>query len=419
MNNSKLKDSVIHSFPGIGVFTTETIKAYHEAGWLAQMLTTIVVHKEKKWVKLLYALYPGLIQKFKSRNFSEIPIQKIRIYPYRELLRLLSVRYLSLITTDKIWEWAELSFDRWAAQQLNKNIKIVHAYEHAALATFEKATSLGMIKILEQTSQHYSFYEELANEQFQKYPELKSEYNQRISGELFIKRNERKKKEHDLADLIICNSSFTKRTLTKANVEDKKIIVIPLAFPTPIRKISKPKSSEIFTFLYTGSLSVRKGTHLLLEIWQKNFSNHDHLKLRLIGKNLLPNNITRNCPKNVEILDFVPQDRLDQFYDEADIFVFPTLADGFGMVITEAMARGLPVIASHNSAGPDLIIHKHNGLIVNSGDIDDLTEKMNWCLANKESLPKMANEALIKANSYQWADYRKELISKISAQLHA
>jgi glycosyltransferase involved in cell wall biosynthesis len=88
------------------------------------------------------------------------------------------------------------------------------------------------------------------------------------------------------------------------------------------------------------------------------------------------------------------------------------------MVITEAMARGLPVIASHSSAGPDLIVHKHDGLIINSGDIDDLTEKMNWCLMNREALTEMAKQALIKAKSYQWADYRKELILKISAQLH-
>lgn len=218
--------------------------------------------------------------------------------------------------------------------------------------------------------------------------------------------------------MIICNSSFTKRALAKANVEEKKIIVIPLAFPPPIKSTSKPRHPSKITFLYAGSLSVTKGTHLLLEAWRNKFADQDHLQLILIGKNMLPNALTISQSKNIKILDFVPQAQLNQFYDDADVFVFPTLSDGFGMVITEAMARGLPVIASRNSAAPDLIIHEHNGLLINSGDIDDLAEKMNWCLTNKELLKKIGNQALIKAKSYQWADYRKALISKISAHLN-
>lgn len=415
---NKLNDSVIHSFPGIGIFTTETIKAYQDAGWLAKMLTTIVIHKEKRWVKLLHRFFPNLIYKFKSRNFSEVPPKKIKLYPFKEIIRLFSVRFFSLITTDKIWEWGEISFDKWAAKQLNSKIKIVHAYEHAALATFEKAKKLGIIKILEQTSQHYTFYEELIDEQYKLFPNLKSAYNERINGELLTKRNNRKKREHELADFIICNSSFTKRTLINGKVDEKKIIVVPLAFPKAVANIPQ-KNTKTFTFLYAGSLSVRKGTHLLLDIWEKNFANQPQLKLLLVGKNLLPESLTNQKSSNIQIIDFIPQPELDKLYDEADIFVFPTLADGFGMVITEAMARGLPVIASHNSAGPDLIEHETSGLIITSGDADDLLTKMKWSIENKDHLPLMAQNALEKAKMYQWEDYRKKLIAEITVRINA
>lgn len=417
-NNDNFKDSVIHSFPGIGIFTTETIKAYEEAGWLSKMLTTIVVHKNKKWVKFISFFSSKLTYKFKSRNFSEISQRKQKLYPYKEILRLFSVKFLSLITADKIWEWAELSFDKWAAKQLNSKIKIVHAYEHAALATFEKATQMGIIKILEQTSQHYAFYDELINEQFSRYPYLKSAYNDRISGNLLLKRNNRKQKEHELADFIICNSTFTKRTLTRADVDEKKIIVVPLAFPKAVDSIPQ-KQNKTFTFLYAGSLSVRKGTHLLLEVWEKNFSSQADLKLILVGKNLLPETVTNVKLNNLEIFDFIHQTDLEKLYDEANIFVFPTLADGFGMVITEAMARGLPVIASNNSAGPDLIEHERSGLIVKAGETQDLLEKMNWCIENKNVLPDMAEQALLKAKMYQWPTYRKKLIAEISTHISA
>ncbi|RZL26906.1 MAG: glycosyltransferase [Pedobacter sp.] len=418
LKQSDLKDRVVHSFPGLGIFTTETIKAYHESDWLVKMFTTIVIHKDKNWVKALKIILPSYIHKFKNRNFNQVPLKKIGIYPYKELIRLFAVRFLSLSTTDRIWEWAELSFDKWAAKQLNPEIRMVHAYEHAALATFKKAEELGVFKVLEQTSQHYTHFEKLIKQQFEKYPELKSAYNERVSGKLILKRNERKKQEYALADLIICNSSFTKKTLITGNVEKSKIIVIPLAFPETVKK--RPiKQGNIFTFLYAGSLSVRKGTHLLLEIWQKNFSSQTNLELILVGKNLLPQSLTSIKSDNIKIIDFVHQTELEKLYDNADVFVFPTLADGFGMVITEAMARGLPVIASDHSAGPDLIEHQKNGLIAKSGDLEDLTKQMNWCIENKSLLPEISNQALIKANTYQWADYRENLIFKISEKINA
>ncbi len=413
------KNSVIHSFPGIGEFTSQTIKAYEEAGWLAKMLTTIVIHSDKKWVKVLNKNLPKIGKRFKNRNFQEIPPQKIKLYPYKELFRLFAVRFLSLVSADKIWEWAEISYDKWAARQLNSEIKVIHAYEHAALASFEKASKLGIFKILEQTSQHYNYYEALVKEQFSKYPELKSAYNEHISGSLFVKRKERKRKEHELADLIICNSTFTKKSLVDAKINAEKIVVVPLAFPECVENIGHKKVSGVFTFLYAGSLSVGKGTHLLLDIWRTNFGDNYNLKLVLVGKNLLPDSMIKNLSPNIEMMDYVSHKTLTQLYDRSDAFVFPTLGDGFGMVITEAMARGLPVIASKNSAGPDLITDLHDGLLIDAGSQKDLLTKMIWCIENRSELNTMAERVLQKAQTYQWGDYRKKLIKEISSKIDA
>lgn len=412
-----LKAGVVHTFPGIGMFATETIKAYYEAGWLLNMYTTVVVHSGKKWVKVLKWISPSLVKKFKHRYFGIIPCQMIKLYPFKEMLRLFSVRYFSLITTDKIWEWAEISYDKWAARQLNSSVKLVHAYEHAALETFKKAGDLGIVKILEQTSQHYQFYTQILNDQVEKYPELKSDYNEQVSGELFDKRNQRKALELQLADFIICNSSFTRDTLTQANIDFKKIILVPLAYPKPIQYLPKQNTLEKVNFLYAGSLSLRKGTHILINVWRNRFASTPNASLILVGKNLLPDSFINNLPDNVKILDFVDQNTLTTLYDNADVFVFPTLADGFGMVITEAMARGLPVLTTRNSAGPDLIEDGYDGLLINAGNADELADKMQWCLHNTKALESMRERAIKKAEKWQWADYRKELIKQISAKI--
>ncbi|RZL28406.1 MAG: glycosyltransferase, partial [Pedobacter sp.] len=409
-----LKNAINHSNPGIGKFSTETIKAYQEAGFLNYMFTTLVFHQENFVVKYLLKRFPSLISKLKNRYFSQIPPEKIRLYPFKELFRLFAVKFLNLTNADTVWEWAELSFDKWVSNKLDQNVRIVHCYEHAALSTFTQAQKFGCFKILEQVSQHHTFYKKLTEQEFKQYPNLRSGYNEKILLKSLQKRNRRKDEEYDLADLIICNSTFTMTTLIDAGIDRMKIVKIPLAYPEVLDMKSKKKQAEQFTFIYVGSLSLRKGTHILLEAWRKYFFNQQNVKLILAGSNSLPNEFIENLPKNVELKGFLNRQELNTLYNDANLLVFPTLADGFGMVITEAMAKGIPVLTTNNSAGYDLIDDGIDGFIVEAGSADALGEKMLWIVKNKISLEDMSELIIEKARKYQWSDYRIRLINTIN-----
>ncbi|RBQ09999.1 glycosyltransferase family 4 protein [Pedobacter miscanthi] len=407
-------NAVVHASPGIGKFSTETIKAYNQENYLKFMCTTVAFHPANSYVNLLLKIFPFIKKRLKNRFFTDVPDHKIKLYPWKEVCRLLAVRFLSLKSADIIWEWAELNFDKWVARKLNHSVKIVHCYEHAALSTFERAQQINCFKILEQTSQHYSFYEALLNEQFKQYPLLKSEYNEHISGKLFSKRNKRKQKECELADLIICNSTFTLKTLINAGVDENKILKIPLAYPVISDTHSKNEEKKQFIFICIGSLSIRKGTHILLEVWRKYFADCADARLILAGSNSLPKEFTENLPLNIEFKGFLGKSDLNELYENADLLVFPTLADGFGMVITEAMANGLTVLTTNNSAGYDLIDNDVDGFLVEAGNADQLAKKMLWIKQNKTILPEMSRLILEKAKKYQWSDYRALLIKSIS-----
>ena len=406
-------DAVIHATPGVGKFSTETIKAYQEAGWLKIMFTTLIFHEENRILAVILRMFPALKPKLKNRYFFEIPNKKISIFPWKELCRVFTVRFFSLTTADTVWEWAEKSFDKWVSGKVNSNTKIVHCYEHAALFTFKKATKIGSFKILEQVSQHFSFYDELLKKQLEKYPELDSNYNSRLGSNTKERRNERKMKELSLADLIICNSSFTMKTLVNAGVDENKILRIPLAYPPILKEKRFRENTGIFTFIYVGSLSIRKGVHILIDVWKQHFANNKSIQLILAGSNSLPQAITANLPKNLLLQGHVNKADLESLYDQADLLVVPTLADGFGMVITEAMARGLPVLTTENSAGFDLIENNVDGFLIPAGNDMALADKMIWINNNREILPNMANHAMQKAKNYQWADYRKLLVKEI------
>ena len=90
---------------------------------------------------------------------------------------------------------------------------------------------------------------------------------------------------------------------------------------------------------------------------------------------------------------------------EADVFVFPSLFEGFALVILEAMAAGLPVITTPNTAGPDLIEDGKEGLIVPAGDANALREAMQSLLHNPERARSMGRAAHEKAKEFTWERY--------------
>lgn len=102
-----------------------------------------------------------------------------------------------------------------------------------------------------------------------------------------------------------------------------------------------------------------------------------------------------------------------QIMREHDVLVFPTLFDGFGMVISEAMSQGTPVIATYNSAGPDLIEHGRNGWLVEAGSSPALQATIQELINNPAAIARAGVEAMETAGLRPWAVFRQELSAAI------
>ncbi len=113
----------------------------------------------------------------------------------------------------------------------------------------------------------------------------------------------------------------------------------------------------------------------------------------------------------------VPQHVLFSAYEQADVLVFPTLSDGFGMVVLEAFARGLPVITTDQAGAADLVRPGENGLVVPAGDREALSRALEWCLDNRPALYRMRQAALDTARNWQWPQYRAALADRLSGAL--
>ncbi len=387
--------------------------AYQEAGYLDHFYTSFFEHPENRFSAALKKI-KQLEKEINRRSFHKLPIDKFVSRPIPELLRSIASRKLGPIAADRIWEWSELGFDNWVAKNLNPNINAVHTYEHAALSTLKKAKELNILGIYEQPSQHHAFFDAIVKQQTALYPELQTESVELLVNEKAEKRNARRDKELALASLIICNSTFTKKTLIAGGVNPQKITVIPLGFPPVTQHQKTGIGKKPMIFMYAGNQSLRKGSHLLYQAWRNcNFSAGE-AELWLIGKMQLPQHLREDLPGKVIIKENIPHDELMALYQQADVFVLPTLADGFGMVITEAMSQGVPVIASKNCCGPDVIEPGKDGWIIPAGDIDKLSTQMQWCVANPQQVASCGDAAKQKAADWQWPQYREKLTETIS-----
>jgi glycosyltransferase involved in cell wall biosynthesis len=404
--------------PNIAPFIRESVLAYQEAEMLGCFYTTVYHHQEHLFTSLLTKISGKFRQELNRRPLHEIDYSLIKGLWLPELCRITATKLINPIVADRVWEWAEHNFDSWTSKQLKISTAFVHVYEHAALQTLQEANKKRIVSIYEQPSQYHHSFTAIVEEQLKLYPELKNAEVSLLNDSNAVRRNKRRDEELAIADFILCNSAFTEKTLLEAGILPQKIMKIHYGFPEIADfKTASPASAKL-RFIYAGNLSLRKGIHILLQAW-KELHLGDSAELFLIGKNQLPDFFWQGLPDNIKKFENLPQTEYFKLLLASNIFVLPTLADGFGMVISEAMAKGIPVLTTTASAGPDLIKHQNNGLLVSPNDKEALKGQLKWCMDNRNTLADIGKKALATAKAYPWKAYRKKLAGMVKEMIES
>lgn len=210
--------------------------------------------------------------------------------------------------------------------------------------------------------------------------------------------------EHALADRIVVASSFTRHTLVEHGVDPDKIRVNPYGVDLErFRARDHDPGRHPLRFVFVGSLQARKGVPLLVDVW-RHLAPRD-AELWLVGTSAP--SVRRLLPglAGLHVKGPVQNSQLPKIFHDCDVFVFPSLFEGFGLVILEAMASGLPVITTDATAGPDVVTDGQDGFLVPAGDTEALRAKMRWCLENRDHLPGMGEAARRAAEPFTWDAY--------------
>lgn len=216
-----------------------------------------------------------------------------------------------------------------------------------------------------------------------------------------------RKTEWALADLVLVNSDWSREALLQQGVPEAKLRVLPLAYettPSPAPGVPSPGNRQL-RVLFLGQANLRKGIPYLLEA-AKGLSG---VQIDIVGPvGIAPEKVV-TAPANVRFHGSVSRDRTAAFYREADVFVLPTLSDGFALTQLEAMAHGLPVVATPHCGR--VVTDGLDGFVIPAGDSAGLRQALECLRDDPERVEAMGMAALEKVQSFSMDNLEQGLLA--------
>jgi glycosyltransferase involved in cell wall biosynthesis len=363
-------------------------------------------------------IVPGihsLVDRLERRTFEPLRKAPLRQDRLRECCRLAS-RWLSPGRETERRCSAEVSI--WIERTLcatiaGERVRAVHVYEDCVGKVFEVAKTLGRARILEMPTCHAAYKQRVNSVIAQSYREwLPDNGQQGFSAE----RIQQKRAEIAGADLVMVASEFAAATIREEHPEVKFGFApygVDLHFWRPRKAATDCKSP--LRVVFVGQVTPAKGVPHLIEAWRR--ADLFDAELCLVGNWGLSESAAAFFPKNVTWKGARGPREVRDEYQRADLMVFPSYYEGFGLVILEAMACGLPVICSRSTAGPELLTDAC-GWLYEPGDVDRLADLLQRAVADRERLQAMGRKARERAEEFSWSAYRQRLFTATSSYCH-
>ena len=220
---------------------------------------------------------------------------------------------------------------------------------------------------------------------------------------------------YQIADRILSVSSYVKKNL----ISDYRIP------PSKIRVLPNGVNSDTFhpvshsfhnkkTILYVGRFYKGKGLEFLIDAVERLIPEHPSVRLWVTGQGVYFKKINafiqgRAIRKHIVFLGWKESEALNQLYNEATVYVMPSIVEGFGMTLLEAMACGCPVIATDSGGAVDIIRHNYNGLLTSYGNVEQLAAFISRILTDETKKEFLIQNGLTIIKDFRWEAIARKL----------
>jgi glycosyltransferase involved in cell wall biosynthesis len=333
---------------------------------------------------MLEAIFTGYPRwKLKDEN---LPPEKIKTFPWLGTPIMAKARFgiVNPWFDREIKWWAALSLDAYVASHLPQ-CDIFIALSGGGLKTSRVAKQRGARYICDRGSTHIRFVERIMSEEFA------------LWGQVFPKIDPRavakEEAEYEAADVITVPSRFCVGSFVERGVPAAKMRKIPYGVELRrFKKVADPPADR-FDVLFVGQVSFRKGVPYLLRAFER--LRHPRKRLRIAGamQEEMRFFLREHHFEGVEFLGPVPQAELVPMMSRSHVMVLPSIEDGFGLVIGQAMACGCPVICSTNTGGEELLSGEQERFVVPIRNPEAIRQRLEQLCQDKSLQERASWEA--------------------------
>lgn len=273
------------------------------------------------------------------------------------------------------------------------------AYTTGALETVEMLAERNIISVVGQIDPARVHVETVRAEQ-EKWPGW-----EKRAGDVVEDYWRRLEAEWRIASAVVVNSSWSRNALIRQGVPPGKIVTVPLAYEAPVGRARAVNTKGPLAVLSLGNVSLGKGIQYLIEAAR--LLEGENVAFTVAGPIGVTADAVAAAPRNVTFIGRVTRDRLADVYGAADVFAFPTLSDGFGITQIEAMAHGIPVVATPCCG--EVVADGRNGFVVPPANGRALAEAILKLERDRALLAEMSRHALKRAGEFSLGNYLAQL----------
>lgn len=385
-------------------------RSLHQNGLLRRLYTDIWIPGPRTETFASYA--PGSMRRLLGRFHPDIPNELVTAFNWQGMVHATKRHLYPARTFTNTWDGYMRIGRRFAervsksiAQQVDKDGLGFVGYTNTSLEVMRRLVGKGVPCILSQIDAA-KLHEDVLSEEAIKWPSWSRARGTRPPHQYW----ERIEEEWSLARTVVVNSEWTKHALVAQGLEEEKIAVVPLAYD-PVPQVSgRPRQgsvgANVLRVLFLGSVTLAKGVPYLLRA--ADMLSQEQIKFTIAGPlNECPSGALHQPRANVTWSGAIPRADVPSLYDNADVFVFPTLSDGFGITQLEAMAHGLPVVTTDRCGR--VVSPGRDGFVVPAADANALAAAIRKFMS-LETLGVMSDNARAKARLYTMERYAKKLV---------
>ena len=348
-----------------------------------------------------------------ARHHPDIPATKA-VRSYGALVHSLQARFDRRKDSHHFAEADRLLSMKAGQTALARGAPLV-AYSYYADAAFRMMENSGLPRVLFQVHPNGKYLRELFQREIEKVPEARASLMAEIEMSPLFAHND---DAFVRSDAVICASSFTKHSLASAGSRAPAHVVGYGVDLDLFSARTEAPSAKPLTVGFVGALSQRKGARYLLAALAS--LPKGAAKLIIYTRASVDRDLIQGYEGvDVEIRGGLSDAALAADMKQCDLIALPSIAEGFGLVILEAMACGVPVLCTTSTGGADFIQHRQNGLLIEPGSVEAIRQELDWALTHRDELFHIGQAARVESEKHTWAEYRRKFFAAYCSALGA